>query len=101
MSIDLISRFLTLRKVSNRVRGACECNKMAFNQNQKDGDNGVAEFQFYTPENRTKWESFKKAIYDKSSNQILGRTPKNWGKPEVYLLFFDRHNIIPNLFFPM
>lgn len=57
---------------------------MAFSQ--KDGDNGVAEFQFYCPENRTTWQSFKKAIYDKSSNQILGRTPKNWGKN---LFFFS------------
>lgn len=51
---------------------------MAFDQ--KGGDNGVAEFQFYAPENRTKWQSIQKAIYDKSSNQIFGRTPKNWGK---------------------
>lgn len=51
---------------------------MAFNQ--KESDNGVAEFQYYRPENRTKWQSFQKAIYDKSTNQIFGRTPKNWGK---------------------
>lgn len=60
---------------------------MAFNQ--KDSDNGVAEFQFYAPENRTKWESFKKAIYDKSSNQILGRTPKNWGKRSSLFINFS------------
>ncbi|CAG9835139.1 unnamed protein product [Diabrotica balteata] len=50
----------------------------------KDGDNGAVEFQFYQPDNRTKWETFRQAIYDKSSNQFLGRTPKNWGQ----LLFF-------------
>lgn len=58
---------------------------MAFNQ--KGGDNGVAEFQFYTPENRTKWQSFQKAIYDKSTNQILGRTPKNWGKLKCAIIY--------------
>lgn len=46
----------------------------------KNADNGVVEFQFYKPDNRTKWEAFQKAIYDKSSNQFLGRTPKSWGK---------------------
>lgn len=52
-------------------------------------DNGLTEFQFYQPDNRTKWENFQKAIYDKSTNQILGRTPKSWGKIAIagYVLF--------------
>ncbi|KAJ8920629.1 hypothetical protein NQ315_004768 [Exocentrus adspersus] len=45
----------------------------------KENDNGVTEFQFYRPENRTKWQNFQRAIYDPQSKQCLGRTPKNWG----------------------
>lgn len=54
----------------------------------KENDNGVIEFQFHRPENRTKWESFQKALYDPASNQILGRTPKNWGQLLLFYTIF-------------
>ncbi|XP_056642443.1 sodium/potassium-transporting ATPase subunit beta-1-like [Diorhabda sublineata] len=55
---------------------------------KKEPDNGVVEFQFYQPENRTKWEAFRKAIYDKSTNQFLGRTPKSWGQLLIFYSIF-------------
>ncbi|CAG9823487.1 unnamed protein product [Phaedon cochleariae] len=54
----------------------------------KESDNGVVEFQFYRHENRTKWQNFKNALYDKSTNQILGRTPKNWGQLLLFYAIF-------------
>nr|XP_023013731.1 sodium/potassium-transporting ATPase subunit beta-1-like [Leptinotarsa decemlineata] len=55
----------------------------------KESDNGVVEFQFYRPENRSKWENIQKAIYDKPSGQCFGRTPKNWGQLlGFYMIFY-------------
>lgn len=51
-------------------------------------DNGVVEFQFHRPENRTKWENFQRAIYDPQSKQCLGRTPKNWGQLLLFYTIF-------------
>nr|CAI5818555.1 unnamed protein product [Callosobruchus analis] len=49
-------------------------------QQQNDEKDNGGEFQFYTPEQLTRWEKFRRAIYDPNTNQILGRTPKSWGE---------------------
>lgn len=46
----------------------------------KENDNGVVEFQFRQRNERTKWQSFQRAIYDPSTGQFCGRTSKSWGK---------------------
>ncbi|CAH0557282.1 unnamed protein product [Brassicogethes aeneus] len=50
----------------------------------KDNDNGVVGFQFHQRDDSTKWQKFQRALYDPSTKQVLGRTPKSWGQ----LLFF-------------
>ncbi|KAF7279519.1 sodium/potassium-transporting ATPase subunit beta-1-like [Rhynchophorus ferrugineus] len=53
----------------------------------KSEDNGgVKEFQFHQQLNETKWQTFKKLIYDPSNNAVFGRTGKSWGQ---LLLFYS------------
>lgn len=54
-------------------------------------DNGVVEFEFRKRENRTKWETIQKAIYDPDKKEFLGRTSKSWGQ---LLLFYTIFYII-------
>lgn len=55
----------------------------------KSEDNGgVQEFQFHLQKNETKWESFKKAIYDPSTKAVLGRTGKSWGQLLIFYAIF-------------
>lgn len=54
---------------------------------EKKKENEVEEFQFYQRDTRTKWEIFQKALYDKSTNKILGRSALNWGKNMKFIDF--------------
>ncbi|XP_060522765.1 sodium/potassium-transporting ATPase subunit beta-1 [Cylas formicarius] len=55
----------------------------------KDNDNGrVKEFEFAKTPELTKWEAFKKAIYDPRTHQFLGRTGKSWGQLFVFYALF-------------
>ncbi|GJQ69824.1 hypothetical protein Trydic_g22376 [Trypoxylus dichotomus] len=42
-------------------------------------ENGVQGFPYLKPPEKTTWEKVYTAIYDKSDNTILGRTPLSWG----------------------
>nr|CAI5818551.1 unnamed protein product [Callosobruchus analis] len=57
-------------------------------QQQNDEKDNGGEFQFYTPEQLTRWEKFRRAIYDPNTNQILGRTPKSWGQLFIFYSIF-------------
>lgn len=47
----------------------------------KPEDNGeYIDVRFRQPTYETKWETFKKAIYNPSTNAVFGRTGKSWGK---------------------
>lgn len=52
-------------------------------------DNGdVKEFQFHKIRNETKWETFKRAIYDPETKAVLGRTGKSWGQLLLFYAIF-------------
>lgn len=44
------------------------------------GENGIYEFPYVKPPDKTKWETVRTAIWDSSTSQLCGRTPKSWGK---------------------
>lgn len=55
----------------------------------KSEDNGgVQEFQFHMRKNESKWETFKKALYDPSTKAVLGRTGKSWGQLLMFYTIF-------------
>lgn len=54
----------------------------------KENDNGVVEFQFRQRNERTKWQSFQRAIYDPSTGQFCGRTSKSWGQLLIFYGIF-------------
>lgn len=58
-------------------------------------ENSVNEgFQFQKRIERTKWETFRRTLYNSETNQILGRTGKSWGN--IFLNFrkgFFNYNI--------
>lgn len=41
-------------------------------------ENGVQGFPYLKPPDQTTWEKISTALYNKSENTILGRTPINW-----------------------
>ncbi|CAG9771311.1 unnamed protein product [Ceutorhynchus assimilis] len=55
----------------------------------KSEDNGgFREFQFQRIKQETKWETFRKAIYDPATKSVLGRTGKSWGQLLVFYAIF-------------
>ncbi|KAK9753044.1 Sodium / potassium ATPase beta chain [Popillia japonica] len=53
-------------------------------------ENGVQGFPYLKPPDKTFYEKLSTALYDKSENTILGRTPKNWGQLLLfYTIFFS------------
>ncbi|XP_066147158.1 sodium/potassium-transporting ATPase subunit beta-1 [Euwallacea fornicatus] len=55
----------------------------------KSEDNGgFREFQFQRVQQETKWEVFKKAIYDPNTKSVLGRTGKSWGQLLIFYAIF-------------
>ncbi|KAL1497188.1 hypothetical protein ABEB36_008187 [Hypothenemus hampei] len=55
----------------------------------KSEDNGgFREFQFERIRQETKWESFKRAIYDPDTKSVLGRTGKSWGQLLIFYAIF-------------
>lgn len=46
------------------------------------GKNGIGYTWEYAtvPDNRSKWEKVKTAIWDPETRQFLGRTSKSWGQ---------------------
>lgn len=44
----------------------------------KDIGNGVYEFPYMRPPDRSKWENFYNFVYDPSYGTVLGRTGKSW-----------------------
>ncbi|KAJ8980652.1 hypothetical protein NQ317_017578 [Molorchus minor] len=53
-----------------------------------EANDDVIEFQLYRPETLTRWQRFRKAMYNPSSRQILGRTPKQWGQLALFYSVF-------------
>lgn len=43
-------------------------------------ENGIYEFPYVKPPDKGKWEAVRTAVYDPSTNELCGRTPKSWGK---------------------
>ncbi|XP_044266272.1 sodium/potassium-transporting ATPase subunit beta-1-like [Tribolium madens] len=54
----------------------------------KENENGVKGFQMRQQVHRTKWETFKNAIYNPSTKEFLGRTGKSWGQLLTFYFIF-------------
>lgn len=46
------------------------------------------DFQFQRRGNKNNWKDLQSVIYNKSTDQILGRTPKNWVKLLIFYTIF-------------
>ncbi|XP_050309435.1 sodium/potassium-transporting ATPase subunit beta-1 [Anthonomus grandis grandis] len=55
---------------------------------QSEDNGGVKEFQFQKLKHETKWETFKRAIYDPETKSVLGRTGKSWGQLLLFYAIF-------------
>lgn len=44
----------------------------------KESENGMYEFPYLKPPEKSKWETFRNALYDPDKGTVLGRTGKSW-----------------------
>lgn len=55
----------------------------------KESENGMYEFPYMKPPQRSGWETFRSALYDSKNGTILGRNAKSWAQIlTFYALFY-------------
>lgn len=54
----------------------------------KESENGVYEFPYMKPPQRSAWESFRTGCYDSKNGTVLGRNGKSWAQILFFYLIF-------------
>lgn len=54
----------------------------------KESTNGVYEFPYFKPPEKSTWETFRDTLYNHSNGTVLGRTAKSWAQILIFYTIF-------------